>query len=87
MKTTLLSVLASGVCASVALAEPVSPTAGAQDATAEAHAAGPVALTEAEMDVVTAGGDPWGPRVPRGTVTHVVMEPIIVKSTCCKGGL
>jgi hypothetical protein len=48
--------LALGACASVALAEPASTVADAKDgAIAEAHAAGPVALTEAEMDQVAAG--------------------------------
>jgi len=54
MKTGLISGLALGACASVALAEPAT-VADAKDATAEAHAAGPITLTEAEMDKVTAG--------------------------------
>jgi len=56
MKTTLLSVLAFGACASVALAEPLPPAGNANEsASAEAPAAGPVALTEAEMDRLAAG--------------------------------
>ena len=57
MKTALFSVLAFGACASVAFAEPLPPASGAKDsAAAMAHPAGPVALTEAEMDKVAAGG-------------------------------
>ena len=56
MVPAFCSALALGACASVALAEPVPSAAGANDvATAETHAAGPVALTEAEMDDVAAG--------------------------------
>ena len=56
MRTTLLSILVIGTWASVAMAEPLPATGGAQDdPTAEAHAAGPITLTEAEMDQVAAG--------------------------------
>ena len=59
MKTALCSALAFGACASVALAEPASPAVGPNgDATAEAHPAGPIALTEAEMDKITGGTFP-----------------------------
>jgi len=56
MKTALCSASAFGACTAVAFAGPLAPAAAANDsATAEAHASGPVALTEAEMDEVTAG--------------------------------
>jgi hypothetical protein len=59
MRTALCSTLALAACTSVALAEPSPPAAGAKNvATAEAHAAGPVTLTEAEMDEVAAGAVP-----------------------------
>ena len=56
MKTTLLSVLALGTCASVAFAESLPPAGKADGSTAaRSHPAGPVALSEAEMDNVAAG--------------------------------
>ena len=56
MRTALLAVLAIGTYASAALGEPLPAAAGAKDgATAEAHEAGPVALTEAELDKIAAG--------------------------------
>lgn len=57
MKTALLSALAFGACASMALADSLPPPDGAADrATAEALSSGPVALTDAEMDKIAAGG-------------------------------
>ena len=56
MKTGLILGLALGACASVALAEPASTAAGpTENATIEAHATGPITLSEAEMDKVAAG--------------------------------
>ena len=56
MKTLCLSVLVLGVCTSLAQAGPVPPAPPAKDGpTPEAHAAGPVALTAAEMDKVAGG--------------------------------
>jgi hypothetical protein len=58
MKTILISALAFGACASLAFADPLPPAGSANASTAtKADPAGPVALTEAEMDQVTAGGD------------------------------
>ena len=71
MKSTLLAVLASGACATVALAEPASTTADATDGViAEAHAGGPIPLTEAEMDRVAAGYEP-----SMGDKIGIVLDP------------
>jgi hypothetical protein len=57
MKTILFSELAFGACASLAFSEPLPGAGSASGSTATgADPAGPVALTEAEMDQVTAGG-------------------------------
>ena len=57
MKTTFLSALAFGACASVALAEAV-PSVVSADSIAER----PVALTETQMDKVTAGARSENPK-------------------------
>jgi hypothetical protein len=55
MKTTLLSMLAVGTCASVALAEPLPPPVSEEGVAAGTPTAGPIALTDAELDQVAAG--------------------------------
>lgn len=56
MKISVLALLASGACASIALAEPLPPAAATvKDPTAQSP--GPIALTETELDNVSAGAD------------------------------
>jgi hypothetical protein len=54
MKTTLLSAIVLGACASVALAVPLQPADEVEGS--DGGDSGLAALTEAEMDKVVAGG-------------------------------
>ena len=64
MKTAIFSALAIGTSISVALADPMPSADHANDGvTTEAASQGPVALTEAEMDQVAAGGRLGDPTV------------------------
>lgn len=70
MKAILFSALAFAACASLAVAEPVPTEASKEDTTAAAaHSTGSVALTEAEMDKVTAGAVPAWDAAGRHVVT------------------